>query len=333
MTDSTTVFPVSVAPMMDWTDRHCRFFHRLLSPHAVLYTEMVTAAALKHGDCERLLAFHPSEHPLVLQLGGSDPATMAEAAAQGAEAGYDEININVGCPSDRVQSGSFGACLMAEPQLVAQCVSAMRAACNIPVTVKTRIGIDDHDSWEFLCEFVGPLVEAGVEALIVHARKAILKGLSPKDNRRIPPLDYERVYRLKRRFENLHITLNGGVATAADVHAHLAHVDAVMIGREAYNNPYFLAELEHEFFPDWQPLSRPDIVTLMCEYTGDQMQIGARLNHISRHILGLFAGQPGARIWRRTISENAHRKGAGCEIFQQALAAVARSQAMYPQET
>ena len=234
---------ILIAPMMDWTDRHCRFFLRLLNPHARLYTEMVTAAALRHGDVTSLLRFDPAEHPVALQLGGSDPALMAAGARLGADAGYDEININVGCPSDRVQSGAFGACLMATPGMVASCVAAMREAVDVPVTVKTRIGIDDKDSYEFLLRFIDTVADAGCDTFIVHARKAILSGLSPKENRTVPPLDYHRVYRLKHDRPDLTIVLNGGVTTRADCERHLAEVDAVMIGRQAYQNPWFLTEL------------------------------------------------------------------------------------------
>ncbi|MFQ5983496.1 MAG: tRNA dihydrouridine(20/20a) synthase DusA, partial [Woeseiaceae bacterium] len=241
--------------MMDWTDRHCRYFLRLLSPHARLYTEMVTAAALIHGDAERLLKFDASEHPVALQLGGSDPGMMTDAAGMGAEAGYDEININVGCPSDRVQSGRFGACLMSTPEVVASCFEEMSAAIDVPVTVKTRIGIDDQDSYEFLKVFVETLSAAGCDTFIVHARLAILKGLSPKENRNVPPLHYDRVYRLKREFPELTIVLNGGIGSIDQTIGHLEYVDGVMIGRQAYHEPYFLTELEKAFFPEnaWQP--------------------------------------------------------------------------------
>ena len=312
---------LTVAPMMDWTDRHCRYFMRLLSPNTRLYTEMVTAAALTHGDAEKLLSFDPAEHPVALQLGGSDPLMMAAAAAMGAGAGYDEININVGCPSDRVQSGQFGACLMASPDTVANCFSEMSSAVNIPVTVKTRIGIDDKDSYQFLCEFVETLQAAGCESFIVHARIAILQGLSPKDNRTVPPLDYERVYRLKQEYPSLQIVLNGGIASSEQVVQHLEHVDGVMIGRQAYHDPYFLAELENTFFAgeDRQMPSRYEVIESMMPYIKQQMSAGAELKHITRHMLGLFAGQPGARAWRRHLSENAHLRGAGIEVLRRAL--------------
>ena len=307
--------------MMDWTDRHCRFFLRLLSPGARLYTEMITAAALVHGDAQKLLQFDAAEHPVALQLGGSDPGMMAAAAALGASAGYDEININVGCPSDRVQSGAFGACLMSSPGIVADCYREMSAAVEVPVTVKTRIGIDDHDSYAFLQEFVQALWAAGCTTLIVHARIAILEGLSPKDNRSVPPLDYARVYQLKREFPDLNIVLNGGIATTDQALAHLAHVDGVMIGRKAYHEPYFLAELERALFEhdDWHAPSRHQLVESMIPYIERQLSQGVALHSITRHLLGLFAGQPGARAWRRHLSETAHRPGAGIEVLHSAL--------------
>ena len=308
--------------MMDWTDRHCRFFLRLLSPSARLYTEMITAAALAHGDAQKLLQFDTAEHPVALQLGGSDPKMMADAAALGAKAGYDEININVGCPSGRVQSGAFGACLMSSPDVVANCFQEMSAAVEVPVTVKTRIGIDDYDSYEFLQEFVQALYAAGCTTLIVHARIAILQGLSPKDNRSVPPLDCARVYQLKREFPDLNIVLNGGIATTEQALAHLAHVDGVMIGRKAYHEPYFLAELEGALFEhdDWHAPSRHQLVESMIPYIERQLTRGVALHNITRHLLGLFAGQPGARAWRRHLSEYAHRPGAGIDVMYAALA-------------
>lgn len=308
--------------MMDWTDRHCRYFLRLLSPHARLYTEMVTAAALIHGDANKLLAFDEAEHPVALQLGGSDPKMMTNAARMVADAGYDEININVGCPSDRVQSGQFGACLMASPDLVAECFAEMSAACDLPVTVKTRIGIDDQDSYEFLYRFIETLRAAGCKTFVVHARIAILQGLSPKDNRTVPPLNYERVYQLKRQVPELNIFLNGGISTTDQVLAHLEHVDGVMIGRQAYHDPFFLIELERTMYSgeDYQAPKRPEIIELMIPYIERQMSMGAELKHIARHMLGLFAGQPGARGWRRHLSENAHLPGAGVDVLRDALA-------------
>ena len=305
--------------MMDWTDRHCRFFLRQISPGARLYTEMLTAAAVLHGDTGRLLAFDPAEHPVALQLGGSDPDSMADAARAGAAAGYDEININVGCPSDRVQSGAFGACLMAEPERVADCVSSMRSAVNVPVTVKTRIGIDDQDSESFFRRFVETVADAGCDTFIVHARKAILEGLSPKENRNVPPLNYARVYSLKQDRPELCIVLNGGISSVAECRTHLEKVDAVMLGRQAYQNPWILAELEQQLSGDASGLERRDVVAAMLPYIERQIAAGAQLKHITRHMLGLFAGQPGARAWRRYISENAHRPGAGTEVLVQAL--------------
>jgi len=305
--------------MMDWTDRHCRYFLRRLNPGVRLYTEMVTAAALVHGDAERLLEFDDSEHPVALQIGGSDPALMAEAARLGAKAGYDEININVGCPSERVQSGAFGACLMAEPETVADCLRAMREASDLPVTVKTRIGIDDQDSEAFLHTFVDTVREAGCEHLIVHARKAYLKGLSPKENRTIPPLDYPRVYGLKERFPDLRIVVNGGIATRADCLHHLTHVDGVMIGREAYHNPWLLTEIADICGHRAPMQSRAEVVRDLLPYVERELSHGTELKHITRHLLGLFAGQPGARAWRRHLSENAHRRNAGPELLLEAL--------------
>lgn len=310
---------ISVAPMMDWTDRHCRYFLRLLSPSALLYTEMVTAAAIVHGDADRLLNYNDEEHPIALQLGGSDPVWMAQATAKAATYGYDEININVGCPSDRVQSGQFGACLMARPDLVADCFRAMQGETDIPVTVKTRIGIDDQDSYDFLRAFVEKLADAGCTRFIVHARIAILEGLSPKENRTVPPLNYERVYQLKREFPELTIDLNGGLTDIELVDEALEHIDGVMIGRQAYHQPYFLAELEQHFNPDRPMPSRADVVERILPYIDQVVEQGLSLNSVTRHMLGLFAGQPGARMWRRFISERAHLEGAGSEVLVNAL--------------
>ena len=326
---------VAIAPMMDWTDRHCRYFLRLLNRDVHLYTEMLTAAALVHGDGQRLLRFHPAEHPVALQLGGSDPAMMAAAAREGAKAGYDEININVGCPSDRVQSGQFGACLMANPGRVAECVRAMRAATDVPVTIKTRIGIDDKldqkDSYDFLRQFVETVADAGCTTFIVHARKAILEGLSPKDNRQVPPLNYERVYRLKREHPELAIVLNGGVTTTAQVLHHLEHVDGVMIGRQAYQDPWFLVQLGHAIGGGRRTAaSRRAVVEEMLPYVEQELAAGAELKHITRHMLGLFKGQPGARAWRRHLSENAHRPGAGIEVIDRALARLPSTEVTAP---
>jgi len=313
---------ICCAPMMDWTDRHCRYFMRLLSPNVGLYTEMITAAAIHHGDKRRLLQFDPAEHPVAIQLGGSDPELMAAASVDAAAAGYDEININVGCPSDRVQSGSFGACLMAEPDTVAQCYQAMAAVVDIPVTVKTRIGINDNDSYDYLRAFVDPLVDAGCKTFIVHARIAILEGLSPKQNRSIPPLNYERVFRLKNDRPELRILLNGGIDSADQVAQMLEKVDGVMIGRQAYHDPYFLAHLDARFAGMAPMPDRREIVARMLPYIEREIAAGERLNRITRHMLGLFAGQPGARAWRRSISENAHRPGAGTEVLLAALDAI-----------
>ena len=308
--------------MMDWTDRHCRYFMRLLSPSALLYTEMVTAAAVVHGDADRLLSFNDAEHPVALQLGGSDPALMASATRTAGQFAYDEININVGCPSDRVQSGEFGACLMAKPGVVAHCLRAMQAETDAPVTVKSRIGIDDQDSEAFLWRFVETVANAGCCKFIVHARIAILEGLSPKENRSVPPLNYERVFKLKRDFPELDIVINGGLTDIDAVDDVLQHVDGAMIGREAYHNPYFLAELEHHFDPNWPLPERRAIVDGMLPYIESILCEGVPLNRVTRHMLGLFAGQPGARAWRRYISENAHRQSAGPEVLHDALKAM-----------
>ena len=309
----------SVAPMMDWTDRNCRAFHRHLSQHALLYTEMVTAPAVIHGDRVRLLGFDPSEHPLALQLGGSEPAELAEAARIGEGFGYDEINLNVGCPSDRVQSGRFGACLMREPELVAECFSRMRDAVSIPVTVKCRIGVDDQDAEADLDRFIDTVRAAGCAVFIVHARKAWLQGLSPKENRDIPPLDYARVHRLKQRLPELTIVLNGGLARVDDCVDELQRVDGVMLGRTAYHEPYRLAELEYALFGVPLP-ARDDVIARLRPYVETHLAHGERLQHITRHILGLFQGLPGARAWRRHLSEQAHRADAGWEVVEQALA-------------
>jgi tRNA-dihydrouridine synthase A len=305
--------------MMDWTDRHCRYFLRLLTPSAMLCTEMVTAAAIHHGDYETILTYDEAEHPVALQVGGSDPELMAEAAQRGAEFGYDEININVGCPSDRVQSGQFGACLMATPERVADCVQAMRQAAEVPITVKTRVGIDDQDSYEFLHRFVEIVRAAGCHRFIVHARIAILEGLSPKENRTVPPLKYERVYRLKRQFPDLDIILNGGVTSVEQVDEILAHVDGVMIGRQAYHDPYLLARIESHFDAEWVPPSRHTVIERMIPYIERELAAGERLGRITRHMLGLFTGEPGARAWRRHLSENAFRDGAASEVLVDAL--------------
>ena len=297
---------ISVAPMMDWTDRHERYFLRQISRHARLYTEMVTTGAILHGDRDRLLRFDAAEHPVALQLGGSEPDALAECARIGADLGYDEINLNVGCPSDRVQSGRFGACLMAEPDLVARGVAAMRAAVDVPVTVKHRIAIDDMPEWETLIGFVDQVASAGCTHFIVHARKAWLDGLSPRENREVPPLHYDLVHRLKAERPDLHITINGGIETLDAAASHLDHVDGVMLGRAAYQNPYVLADVDQQFYDDGAPMrTRHEIVAAFLPYIEREIAAGTHLIGITRHILGLFNGLPGARAWRRYLSENA----------------------------
>ena len=297
-------YRISVAPMMDWTDRHCRFFHRLLSKKTRLYTEMVTTGALLYGDQPRHLDFNPEEHPVALQLGGSEPADLAACAKLGAQWGYDEINLNCGCPSERVQRGSFGACLMAEPRLVADCVKAMVDAVPLPVTVKHRIGIDQSESYDFVRDFVGTVSEAGCRVFTVHARNAILKGLSPKQNREVPPLKYEFAYRLKQDFPGLTIVINGGIKTIEEIRRHLAHVDGVMIGREAYHNPYLLAAFDREFFGiDTPVVTREAVEAALAIYAGQQASQGVPRHSIMRHTLGLYRGLPGARAWRRSMSQ------------------------------
>jgi tRNA-dihydrouridine synthase A len=311
---------VSVAPMLDWTDRHCRYFLRRLTRHALLYTEMVTTGAVLHGDRERILAYHPAEHPLALQLGGSDPDELARCARVAADFGYDEINLNVGCPSDRVQSGRFGACLMAEPDLVARCVAALRTAVDLPVTVKTRIGIDDRDSYPDLVDFVTRVAGGGCEAFIIHARKAWLSGLSPRQNREIPPLRHEVVYRLKQDFPELTIVLNGGLTALEQIAEALGRVDGAMIGRAAYENPYLLAEVDRRFFGSVEPpKTRFQSIQDFFPYAEAELRAGTPLQAMTRHLLGLFHGVPGARAWRRHISEHAHRRGAGLEVLEAAL--------------
>ena len=309
---------VCVAPMMDWTDRHCRYFHRLLSPHARLYTEMVTSAALVRGDRQRLLEHSAQEHPLALQLGGSDPVQLAQAARLGAQAGYAEINLNVGCPSDRVQSGRFGACLMREPLLVGDCVRAMRDVVAVPVTVKCRIGVDDQDAYADLQRFTEIMLASGVEVLVVHARKAWLQGLSPKENREVPPLDYARVYQLKREFPQLQVIVNGGISTVEQVRAHLAQLDGVMLGRAAYHDPFLLARIEAALYGTPLP-ARAEVLRRIRPYVEAELRRGTALKHICRHLLGLYQGEPGARAFRRTLSEGAHLPGAGWGLLEQAL--------------
>ena len=316
-----------VAPMMDWTDRHCRVFHRGLTRRARLYTEMVTAEAILHGKRDHLLAFSNVEHPVALQLGGANPARLAEAARIGADYGYDEINLNVGCPSDRVQGGHFGACLMAEPQLVADCIAAMRAAVTVPVTVKCRIGIDDQDSEADFERFVTTVASTGCTVFMVHARKAWLQGLSPKENREIPPLDYDRVYRLKAAHPELTIVLNGGIASLDAAAAHLGQVDGVMLGRAAYQTPYILADVDRRFFGDVAPaVSRAGALEGLVDYAEAHVMRGGRLCNISRHVLGLYHGRTRGRAFRRHLSENAVRAGAGGEILHEAVEIAERGQ-------
>jgi tRNA-dihydrouridine synthase A len=314
----------AVAPMMEWTDRHCRYFLRLISKRTFLYTEMVTAEAVLYGDRMRVLGFDPAEHPLALQLGGSDADKLGEAARIGADFGYDEINLNVGCPSDRVQSGRFGACLMAEPELVGECVAAMAANSGLPVTVKCRIGIDDQDAEESLDRFIDEVARAGCSTFVVHARKAWLDGLSPKQNRDVPPLDYGRVHRLKQRRPDLAIILNGGIESLATAKAELAHVDGVMLGRAAYADPYILAEVDGVLFGEERAVpSRLDVLDAFRPYVEEQLARGVRLNAMTRHILGLFHGQPRARAFRRHLAEHAHLDGAGIEVLDEARSIIA----------
>lgn len=312
-----------VAPMMAWTTASQRYFTRLITRRALLYSEMLTAGAVLHGDRTKLLRFDPAEHPVALQLGGSDPDDMRDAAIIGEDFGYDEININIGCPSDRVQNGRFGACLMAEPTLVAQCVTAMQAAVRIPVTVKTRIGIDDQDDYAALRNFVQIVADAGCETFIVHARKAWLQGLSPKENRKKPPLKYDSVYRLKQEFQQLKILINGGIEELASAKAHSQHVDGVMLGRAAYRNPYLLADVDAQFYNDSRPArSRHEVVEAFLPYTEERLRAGDTLPTITRHILGLFHAQPGGRRWRQVLSTRARKPGAGCEVIHAALAEI-----------
>ncbi|UWQ77584.1 tRNA dihydrouridine(20/20a) synthase DusA [Leisingera sp. S132] len=315
---------LSVAPMMDWTDRHCRYLHRLLSRQTLLYTEMVTAPALVRGGALHLLDFNAEEHPIALQLGGSDPAELAEAARLGAEAGYDEINLNCGCPSDRVQSGAFGAVLMQTPELVADCVAAMREAVNAEVTVKCRIGVDEQEPEQVLPDFLDKIRAAGCQRVTIHARKAWLQGLSPKENRDIPPLDYDLVHRMKAAFPDLHVSINGGIATLAEAKAHLDQgLDGVMVGRAAYHQPAdVLCTADPEIYGTGAASNPADAVRQMLPYIEARLSEGAKLNQITRHMLGLFAGKPGARQWRRILSEGACRAGAGPDLVLEALAQV-----------
>ncbi|NKF24282.1 tRNA dihydrouridine(20/20a) synthase DusA [Solimonas marina] len=312
-----------VAPMIDWTDRHCRYFMRQLSAHVRLYTEMITTGAILHGDRDRHLRFDAAEHPVALQLGGSDPAALAACAEIGQQYGYDEINLNCGCPSDRVQGGGFGACLMREPALVADAVRAMRGATSLPVTVKHRIGIDDSDEYDFMRRFVDTVANAGCEVFIVHARKAWLQGLSPKENREIPPLRYEAVQRLKQEFPQLSIVINGGLRSHEVCAEQLQHLDGVMVGREAYENPYFLAEVDARLFGTTTPaMTRDAVLERMTQYAAHQLEHGVAVKHITRHILGLYRGQPGGRAFRRLLSERASRPDSDADLLRAAREAM-----------
>jgi tRNA-dihydrouridine synthase A len=314
---------VSIAPMMGWTDRHDRYFMRLITPNALLYTVMITTGALVYGKKFEVLEFSPEEHPVALQLGGSDPADLAASAKWGENYGYDEINLNCGCPSDRVQRGKFGACLMAEPALVADCIDAMKQVVSIPVTVKTRIGIDDNDSYDFVRDFVGTVADKGCDTFIIHARKAWLNGLSPAENRTIPPLKYETAYQLKKDFPQLEIILNGGLTTVDAVQDALKNLDGVMIGREAYSNPYFMADIEGAVFGTENIPSRHEVIERLIPYIEAHLKSGEPLKDITRHILGLFQGLPNARKWRRILSEEAYKDGAGLDVVRMALDSLA----------
>ncbi|MEW8028562.1 MAG: tRNA dihydrouridine(20/20a) synthase DusA [Candidatus Thiodiazotropha sp.] len=315
-----------IAPMLDWTDRYCRFFLRLISKHVVLYTEMVTTGALLHGNRARFLDFDPAEHPVALQLGGSDPRALAKCARLGSQWGYDEINLNVGCPSDRVQSGRFGACLMLTPGVVGDCVKALRDSVTIDVTVKHRIGVDERDSYQELCDFIGTVSASGCSTFIVHARKAWLQGLSPKQNREIPPLSHETVHNLKRDFPDLEIVINGGITDLDQVSEQLQQVDGVMIGREAYHNPWILAEADRLIFGQPEsPLTRHQVVESLIPFVEQELSKGTPINRVTRHILGLFQGQPGARKWRRTLSEGSHHVGADSQLLSRAAAQVGKT--------
>ncbi len=309
----------SVAPMLDWTDRHCRYFYRVMSEMALLYSEMVTTGAILHGDQERHLAFS-EKGPVALQLGGSDPTALAQAAKIGEEFGYSEINLNCGCPSDRVQNGGFGACLMETPELVADCYSAMAEATTLPVTIKARIGIDHEESYEFLARFIEVIRDRGCHTFILHARKAWLSGLSPKENRDIPPLNYDRVFEIKRAYPELTIGLNGGIQTIAEAKGYLESIDSVMLGRAIYHNPYQLSEVDSTIFGvEQSPLTREEILMAMEPYITAHINQGGRLNHIARHMLGLFHNQPKSRIWRRHLSENMHKEGADFGLLLEAF--------------
>lgn len=321
--NNANIIPISVAPMMDWTDRHCRYFHRLISPSAMLYTEMVTTGALIHGDAPRFLRHDTAEHPLALQLGGSNPKDLATCAKKGEDAGYNEINLNCGCPSDRVQKGKIGAILMTEPDLVAEAFSEMQNAVNVPVTIKCRIGIDEQDSLEFLDKFVSTIANAGCNTFIIHARKAWLKGLSPKENRTIPPIDYDRAFAIKEKYPQLNISINGDIKTVEATHTHLTRFDSAMIGREAYQNPYILAELEQAVFKNNEPLTREEVALSMIPYIEQQMKdFDTPVKSITRHMTGLFQGIKGAKKWRQLLSTLPHEDGANAQIVKTALAAI-----------
>jgi tRNA-dihydrouridine synthase A len=314
-----TLLPlIAVAPMMGYTDRHDRYFLRLIAPSVQLYTEMIATQALIHGKSKQLLAFHPTEYPLVLQLGGCNPRLLAQCARMGEEVGYSEVNLNVGCPSPRVNLGRFGACLMLEPNLVAECVATMQAAVNIPISIKCRVGIDQHDTYELLYKFVQLISAAGCQTFIIHARKAWLSGLSPKENRELPPLCYGVVHHLKRDFPKLTIVINGGIKTIAQIDEQIRQVDGVMIGREAYRNPYFLSQIQARYFYN-RTLTREEVIAVFTPYVSEQLRRKARLATIIRHILGLFHGQRGANVWRRYLSQQAYQAGAGTEVITQAL--------------
>lgn len=321
--NSNRTAEISVAPMMDWTNRHCRYFHRLIAPHVTLYTEMVTTGALLHGDAERFLRFDEAEHPIVLQLGGSDPVDLARCSEMAQARGYDEINLNCGCPSERVQKGAFGACLMNEPDLVASCMEAMISAVDIPVTIKCRIGVDEQDDYDFLARFVEKSAAKGVDKFIVHARKAWLSGLSPKQNREIPPLLYDRAVAIKDAFPQLNIQLNGGMVCMDDCGPYIDILDGFMIGREAYKNPYMLAEFERKIYGHHEIMGRDKIARAMAAYADAQLEEhGTPVKSITRHILGLYHHQPGAKAWKRYLSDHAHLKDARGDVILEALSAV-----------
>ena len=311
----------NTAPCMDWSDRHCRYFWRLMTRHTRVYTEMVTTGALIHGDRERHLRFNDEEHPVALQLGGSSPEDLAVAAKMGEEAGYDEINLNCGCPSDRVQNGTFGACLMRQPLRVRECVAAMNDAVSVPVTVKHRLGVDDDNSYDIIRDFVGTVAQGGSQVFIVHSRNAWLQGLSPKENREVPPLKYDWVYQLKRDFPDLTVVINGGITSLEACAEHLNHVDGVMLGREAYQNPWLLSQVDHQLFgADASSMTRAELANALLPYLEETLSKGGRINHVLRHVLGLYQRQPGGKVFRRILSEGMHREGADTELFRSAVA-------------